>query len=182
MSDREKFRSNFRDIVVLSLFGGIMVLSDQMMNALPNIHLIAMFIILLTRFYRAKALYAIYLFVILDGFLENFFPSVWVMYSYIWLILWGAVMLLPKELSAKKERILYPLIGALHGLLFGILGAPAGYFMFYSLSAWSAKSFFAYILNGLPFDLMHMAGNLFACLLVCPLLNTLRMLREKRLL
>ncbi|MBQ8398672.1 MAG: hypothetical protein IJX08_01755, partial [Clostridia bacterium] len=81
---REQARNNLRDMIVLSLFAAMMVMSDQLMNFLPNIHLIAMFIILLTRFYRAKALISIYLFVILDGIIEGFFLSTWIMYAYIW--------------------------------------------------------------------------------------------------
>lgn len=176
------YRAELRDLAVLSLFGALMVVSDQLMNALPNIHLIAMFIILLTRFYRVKALYAIYVFVIADGLIEGFFLSTWVMYAYIWLILWLWVMLLPRELSEKKEMIVYPLLGALHGILFGVLGAPASYFLYFGKETWSFSHFGAYLLAGLPFDLVHMAGNFAACLLCAPLLKLLRNLRKKNLI
>lgn len=178
----QKMKTELRDTAVLSLFAALMVISDQLMNALPNVHLLAMFIILLTRFYRVKALYPIYVFVLIDGLLEGFFLSTWVMYSYIWLILWVWVMLLPKNLSPKAEWIVYPLLGALHGITFGLFGSPASYFLFFSSETWSLRHYGQYLLAGLPFDALHMAGNFAACLLVVPLLRFMERLRQKGVL
>ncbi len=180
MNARTQIHNSLRDLVVLSIFGALMVISDQLMNFLPNVHLIAMFVILLTRFYRVKALIPIYIFVLLDGVLEGFFLSTWVMYSYIWLILWFAVMLLPKKLPKTAEAVIYPLLGAAHGLLFGILCSPASYFLFFPKTVWSFANYKKYILSGLPFDIVHMTGNFFACMLVFPLLSLMRKMYGKK--
>lgn len=169
-----------RDMIVLPLFAALMVVSKLALDILPNIHLIAMFSILLTRFYRVKALIPIYLFVLIDGIIEGFFPGVWVMHCYIWLILWLWVMLLPKNLPQKVEIFIYPLLGMLHGALFGILSFPATYLMFIPKSAWGWKSAVVYIASGLPYDMIHAFSNLCACMLVLPLLNLMRMMQKKK--
>ncbi len=180
MTGKSRVHEELRDMAVLALFAALMVISDQMMNALPNVHLIAMFVILLTVCYRSKALLSIYLFVIIDGLIEGFFFSTWVMYSYIWFILWGAAMLLPKNMPVKVCVAVYPLLGALHGLLFGVLSSPASYFLFFPKSAWNFASYGTYILKGLSFDVLHMVGNFFSCMLVVPLLTVLRRLKKKK--
>lgn len=176
---RKSSFAHIRDLIVLSLFAAIMVSSDIMMNSLPNVHLIAMFTILLTRFYRKKALIAVYLFVLLDGLIEGFFISTWIMYAYIWAILWFWVMLLPKELSVKKQAVIYPILGGLHGITFGLFTAPPGYLMVIPPASRSFSGFCLYVLSGLSFDIAHMIGNIFACTLVLPLLTLMTELRKK---
>ena len=178
---REQARNNLRDMIVLSLFAAMMVMSDQLMNFLPNIHLIAMFIILLTRFYRAKALISIYLFVILDGIIEGFFLSTWIMYAYIWALLWLWVMILPKKIPRFLQAGIYPILGALHGITFGLFTAPVSYFMFFP-GTHSLSGFLAYVASGLPFDIAHMIGNFCACILVLPILEMMLKLRSKKLI
>ena len=182
MTDRQKAHDRLREAIVFALFAAMMVSTKLLMNALPNVHLIAMFTILLTRFYRVKALIPIYLFVLIDGIIEGFPFSVWVMHSYIWLILWGVCMLLPKSLPHTAEIIVYPILGALHGALYGILSSPATYFFFIPRASWSWKSYTAYIASGLPFDAAHAVGNFCACMLVLPLLDMMRIMRKKNML
>ena len=81
-------------------------------------------------------------------------------------------LLLPRNMSNKKAMIVYPAVCALHGLLFGTLYAPAQALM-YGLSF---QAMLAWILAGLPYDLIHAAGNLFAGLLILPLSGLLRRL------
>ena len=162
------------------MFGALMTLSDQVMNSLPNIHLIGMFVMLLTVVYRAKALIPIYLFVVLDGLLEGFYLSTWIMYSYIWLILWAVTMLLPRNMPRKVALVVYPTVCALHGLTFGMLTAPVGFLMFYPETMWTMANYWRYVTVGLvSFDLYHAFGNLAAGLLILPLADLLRKLERK---
>ena len=89
----------------------------------------------------------------------------WVPYLYIWTLLWGAVMLLPRNLPDKFACIVYPALCALHGILFGILYAPAQAVMF----GFTFEQTLAWIASGLPFDILHSMGNLAAGLLILPL-------------
>ena len=62
----------------------------------PNVHLLGMFTMAFTLVYRKKALIPIYVFALLLGVL-NGFNAWWVPYLYIWTLLWGITMLLPKK-------------------------------------------------------------------------------------
>ena len=136
------------------MFGVMMFTSKLLMEGLPNIHLIGMFTVLLTVVYRKRALYPIYIFVFLTG-AYNGFLSWWIPYLYIWTVLWGVVMLLPRDLPDRWAAVIYPVVCALHGLAFGTLYAPLQALM-YGLG-W--QGMLAWIAAGFPFDLIQ-AGEL----------------------
>lgn len=151
-----------------------MFCSKQVMEALPNIHMIGMLTVLLTVVYRSRALIPLYLFVLLEGVLYGFSPW-WIPYLYIWTLLWGAVMLLPRNMPTAVAAVVYPLICALHGLAYGALYAPAQALM-YGLSF---EQTLAWIAAGLPFDAIHAAGNLALGLLILPLSRLLTRLDKR---
>lgn len=63
------------------------------------------------------------------------------------------------------KYIVYPIVCCLHGLLFGTLYAPAQAIMF----GMNFESMIAWIISGLPWDIVHGVGNLFAGMLILPL-------------
>lgn len=75
------------------MLGAVMYASKVIMEIAPNIHLLGTFIVAFTVVYRRKALYPIYVYVILNGIFCGF-AAWWLPYLYVWAILWGAVMLL----------------------------------------------------------------------------------------
>lgn len=160
-------------MIIFSMLGAIMFCSKLIMEALPNIHLISTLTMTFTLVYRKKALYPIYIFAILTG-LYGGFGLWWVPYLYIWTILWGITMLLPKSISKKWGVIIYPAICALHGLAYGILYAPAQALLF----GLDFDGMIAWIVAGFPFDLIHAAGNLVTGLLIIPLVKLLRRLEK----
>ncbi|MBQ8027657.1 MAG: hypothetical protein IJ261_06030 [Clostridia bacterium] len=160
---------NVREIAVFGMLGAMMYASKMLMEILPNIHLIGTFIVAMTVVYRQKALYPIYVFVFITG-LTNGFASWWVPYLYIWTVLWGAVMLLPKKMPKKIRPIAYSLVCALHGFLYGVLYAPAQALIF----GLNFNGMIAWIAAGLPFDITHGISNLICGLLICPLIAVLR--------
>ena len=153
----------------MAIMGAVMFVSKVIMATLPNIHLVGMFIIVLTVLFRAKALLSVYLYVILEGLFFGFTPW-WVPYLYIWTILWGAVMLLPKRMPTAVQCIVFPVLCCLHGLFFGALFAPVQAVMF----GMNFKQTLAWIAAGLTFDIFHAVGNFCAGLLVVPLLKALK--------
>lgn len=162
------------DLAVFSMFAALMFCSKQLMEFLPNIHLLGMFTMVLTVAYRKYALIPIYLYVILQGLYAGF--SLWWMpYLYIWTVLWGITMLLPKKMSDKVAVLVYPVVCALHGLLYGILYAPAQALLF----RLDFKQMLAWIGAGASFDIMHCVGNAVAGLLILPLSKLLIKLRSK---
>lgn len=155
------------------MFAALMLASKVLMEALPNIHLLGMFVMLLTVEYRKKALIPIYLYVFLNGLISGF-AMWWIPYLYIWTILWGVTMLLPKKMPRGAAAFVYPAVNGLFGLSFGTLYAPAQAVMFNL----SFKQMIAWIIAGLSFDALHAAGNFAAGFLVLPLSDLLKKLEK----
>ena len=174
METRKKSALTVREMAVFAMLGALMYCSKLLLEWAPNIHLLALFIIAFTRVYRVKALIPIYIFVLLTGIFNGFSP--WIMpYFYIWAILWGAVMLLPKRMKTGLAIPVYIVLGTLHGLLFGVFCAPSQA-LFFGLD-W--KGTLAWIAAGLYFDILQAIGNFAACTLCAPLIRLLCKL-EKR--
>ena len=160
---------NIKEIAVFGMLSALMYASKLLMEALPNIHLLGVFVIATTVVYRKKALYPIYTYVFLNGLFAGF-NAWWVPYLYLWTILWGATMLLPKKLPKKIAPIVYMLLCGLHGLFFGLLYAPAQA-MFFGLDF---KQTVAWVVAGIPWDLIHAVGNCCCGLLICPMISMLK--------
>lgn len=159
-----------RETAVFGMFGALMYASKMLMEFLPNIHLIGVFTVALTVIYRAKALFPIYIFVFLVG-LFNGFNLWWIPYLYIWTVLWGVTMLLPKSLENRKYApIIYMLVCAAHGFLYGTLYAPAQAIMF----GLNFKAAIAWIIAGLPFDAVQGVGNFLCGILIVPIIKAVR--------
>ena len=61
-----------REIAVFSMLGAVMYASKMIMEIAPNIHLLGVFTIAFTVVYRKKALYPIYIYVLLNGIFCGF--------------------------------------------------------------------------------------------------------------
>ena len=160
-----------REIIVFALCGAIMYLAKMLMELVPNVHLTGVFVIVFTIVYGAKALYPIYIFVFLTGLFSGFAPW-WIPYLYIWTVLWGVVMLLPK--SSRVPSYVYMLICALHGMLYGMLYAPVQMIVY----GMSFEGIIAWIVAGLPWDAVHAAGNFFCAVLIRPLASAIRRIEK----
>lgn len=157
-----------KEMVIFSMLGALMYSSKVIMEAFPNIHLLGMFTMVYTITYRKKALYPIYVYIFLNGLFAGF-ATWWIPYLYIWTILWGATMLLPRNIPRKLQPIVYMIVCAMHGFLFGTLYAPAQAILF----GLSFKGMIAWIIAGLPWDIVHGIGNFFAGILIVPLVRLL---------
>lgn len=146
-----------------------MYASKLLMEFVPNVHLIGVFIVSTTVVYRQKALYPLYIFILLTG-LFNGFALWWLPYLYIWLFLWGATMLLPANMPAKISPFIYMSVSALHGFLYGTLYAPAQAVLF----GLNFKQTIAWIVAGLPWDAVHGISNLICGILIVPMIQLLR--------
>ena len=162
-----------REMAIYAMLAALMFCSKVIMDALPNIHLIGMLIMVYTLVFRAKALIPLYLFIFMTG-LYGGFGLWWIPYLYIWAILWGVTMLLPRRMPPKVAAVVYPAVCCLHGLFYGVLYAPAQALLF----GLNFEGMLAWIAAGLPFDLLHGVGNLFAGLLILPLSRLLKKLSK----
>ncbi len=169
-----KGRLTVFELVILSMFGAMMFGTTYVMQVLPNVHLLGLFIVTLTVVYRWRALYPIYIFVFLNG-LQWGFSVAWVPYLYIWTILWGVVMLLPRRMPVYVAAVVYPLVSGLHGLLFGTLYAPFQALVY----NYDREMTVAWIVAGLPWDVIHGVFNLCTGVLILPLVMLIRRLEKQ---
>ena len=160
---------NVKELVLFAMLGTMMFLSKLLMEFLPNVHLIGVMTVVLTVVYRQKALYPLYVFIVLTGVYGGF-GTWWIPYWYIWAILWGAVMLLPKNMPKAVQPVVYALVCGAHGFLYGTLYAPAQALLF----GLDFNGMIAWIIAGLPFDMIHGVSNLLCGTLICPLIMLLR--------
>lgn len=147
---------NLKEVILLSLMGPVMfVLGDLAFEILPNIHLVGVLTVVLTAVYRYKALIPVYMYVVLSGLFGGF-ALWWIPYLYIWAALWGAAMLVPRRLPVKWYIAALVGVCAAHGLLFGMLYAPAQALLF----GLDWRGLLTWIVAGLPFDAIHGTSNL----------------------
>ena len=137
-----------REVAVFGVLGGLLFASKLAMEILPNIHLIGVFTVVITVVYRWKALYPLYIFVVMLGLYYGF-NMWWIPYLYIWPLLVCTVMLLQKN----DSRLFWATAAGIFGLCFGALCAIPYFF----IGGWPAA--FSYWLSGIPFDIAHCAGN-----------------------
>ena len=171
---KEKPRFSTYDMVLFSVLTAILFLSDIALEVAMNVELVSTLLATYTVVYRKKALYILYLYVTLYLLLYGF-GLYNLGYLYIWLVLWGMFMLLPRKLPTAARVVLYPLFCALFGLAFGALYIPC-----WMLAAGlNAKESVAWWLAGIPADTIHAVGNFAFGFLVLPLSNLLSGLKSK---
>ena len=156
------------------MLAAIMFVSKIIMEVLPNIHLLGTLTMVYTLVFRKKALIPIYLYVFINGLYAGF-SAWWVPYLYVWTVLWGVTMLLPKRMKRSVAAVVYPAVCCLHGLLFGVLYAPAQALLF----GFNFEQTLAWIAAGIPFDVMHGIGNLVSGILILPLSELIKRLIKK---
>lgn len=171
-AENKKYLS-VREICIFGILGALMFVSKIVMEALPNIHLLGMLTMTYTIVFRKKALIPIYTYVLLNGLFAGF-SAWWVPYLYIWTVLWGITMLLPKNMPKVIACMVYPIVCALHGLFFGALYAPVQALMF----GFTFEQTLTWIATGFTFDIIHTFGNFTVGLLIFPVSESLKKLTK----
>lgn len=138
-----------REICVLALMAALIFGTKVALAGIPNVNLNSVLIILTVVFFGWKALYAVYVYVLLEGLVFGF--SIWWFgYLYVWDVLVIAAMLLRKNDSA--------LIWAVTAGVFGLIFGPLMYLEYFAINGgW--EMFFAMWVAGIPYDLTHCISN-----------------------
>ncbi|MBE6536787.1 MAG: hypothetical protein E7673_02415 [Ruminococcaceae bacterium] len=157
------------------MLGSLMFISKIVMEILPNIHLLGMLTMVYTLVFRVRALIPIYIYVLLNGVYSGF-SMWWFPYTYIWTILFLITLLLPKKMPKVLKMVVYPTVCAVHGFAFGALYSPAQALMF----GFDFKQTVAWIIAGIPFDLIHGVSNFVMGLLVLPFSELLEKLYNRK--
>ncbi len=144
-----------RELCILSLMGAAMLALQVAASGLPNIHFTAVLMILTAVFFSWKSLYAIFVFIMLEGLVWGF-GLWWACYWY----LWPALVIPAILMRSCSEPLIWAIVAALHGLFFGALYALP----FFFVGGW--EMVLAKWISGIPFDLAHCAGNFIITLLL----------------
>ena len=83
-------------------------------------------------------------------------------------------MLLPRQMPKRYQPFVYMTVCAAHGFLFGTLYAPAQAILF----GLNFKGMIAWIIAGLPWDIIHGVSNFFCGILIVPVISLLRFAEE----
>lgn len=137
-----------RDLAVIALLGAAMFVAQVALAVLPNIELVSLLVMAGTLAFRRRAVYAIYVFALLEGLVYGF-GVWWIMYLYVWAILAGVTWLFRKNTSL----VVWAAISGGFGLIYGAL-CSIPYFFIGGVSLG-----ISYWISGIPFDLIHCAGN-----------------------
>lgn len=169
--DSNRLRTASRQMVLCALLAAVMAALQTAMAFLPNIEPVSLLILVYALVFGRQVFYIVYTFVLLEGLIYGFHLW-WLTYLYIW-ALWALVVLLVGR-GKDHSPLLWAAASGAFGLSFGALdaipylaGGPMA-----ALSRWMA---------GIPFDLLHCAGNFFLALtLERPLYQLLSRLRDRR--
>ena len=168
-----KNRKKLVTYVLFAMYGAMMFTSKIMMEGLPNIHPLTMFIVTLSVVYGIKALIPIYIYVFLNGLYAGF-NLWWLPYLYLWAVQCLITLLIPRKISDKWAAIIYPLLCGVFGITYGIMYAPAQAILF----GLSFKQTLVWISTGIPYDILHCGGNVAIGLLVLPLTKVIKKLHS----
>lgn len=158
-----------KDMVIFSFLGALMFASKKFMEFLPNIHPLGMFTMLFAVTFRKKGIFPVLVYILLEGLFAGF-SIWWIPYIYLWPLLFGVTLLLPKNMPAKVAIPVHMIVCGLHGLLFGTLYAPFQALAF----GLSFKGTLAWIAAGFPWDCIHAAGNIVFGSLIYPFSKLLK--------
>lgn len=151
-----------RLVALSGIFGAILLVCQIVMAPLPNIEVVTLLVILFTIVLGRYVGYTLAVFILLEGLYFGF-GLWWFSYLYIWLILAIVAFCFRK----MESRLGWALLCGFYGLLFGTLSS----FPTFVLSGFAVG--IAYIVKGIPFDLIHAGSNFILALLLLPLLRNL---------
>lgn len=143
-----------KELTVMALLGAILYVGQVALAFLPNIEVVSILVLVYTLTFGRKALLPIYVFVLLEGVTYGF-GLWWTMYLYVWTVLYLVVRLMRKNDSV----LVWAVVNGAYGLSFGALCAIP------YLITGGIGTAAAWWIQGIPFDMMHCAGN-FATALV----------------
>ncbi|MDR3597189.1 hypothetical protein [Clostridium sp.] len=146
-----------REIILFGVLGGLLSASQIALSFIPNIEIITFLIILFSMIYRKKALYIVWVFVMIMGFVYGF-GLWWLGYLILWPLLSIFTCSIMEFINGKYLTL--AIYSGIFGFLFGFFYAIP-YAIFGGLNAG-----IVYWIAGIQFDMIHGIGNYFIMLLL----------------
>ena len=145
-----------RRLVLIALLTALLETAKFALNAIANVELITLLVIVLTRKYDGRLMMAV---VLLFTLLETLWwgLSIWTAtYFYVW-----PILVLLTALFRKQDTVLFwSILAAFYGLFFGVLCSLTTLV----IGGWQAAV--AWWIAGIPYDLVHCAANFILCFLL----------------
>ena len=143
-----------REVALFGILGALTFGLKVAMSFLPNIEPVSLLVMLYAVVFGRKCVFPIYLYVAMEILFYGI--QLWnINYLYVWLIL----AVIARIMRNQTTPLAWALISGVFGLLFGVLCAPVYLF------TGGVSVAVAWWIQGIPFDVMHCAGN-FAMALV----------------
>ena len=156
------------EVTLFGVLGAATFAAKVAMAGLPNVEPTSLLVMLFAVTFGWKAVFPIYVYVSMEFFLYGI-QLYSISYLYIWLVLAAAAWLL----RGMTHPVGWALLSGVFGLLFGLLCAPV------CLFTAGLHGAIVWWINGIPFDVIHCAGNFgIALVLFCPLRRLLERLYQ----
>ncbi len=153
MMENTRKKSFAKNAALVGMLTALLTTGKAVLSFIPNVEIVSFMIIMFSVYFGRKTLLAVFAFVLIEGLLYGF-TVWWIGYIYIWPILCVLSCILRKRATKFSLTVLSTLFGLLFGLLFSftyIFIGSSNPGLGYALSWWAV---------GIPYDLIHGAGNM----------------------
>jgi len=141
-------KPSVRELVLFGVLGALTFAMKLTMAALPNIEPVTLCLLVYGAVFGYKALYPAYVYVTMEILCFGF--GTW---NFCYLYVWAIPVVLGVVLRDTKPALIWALVSAVFGLLFGALCGIVDAFIggvAYAVAKWA---------SGIPFDIAHCLGN-----------------------
>lgn len=144
-----------RDIALCGMMVAVIEVCKVVIG-LPNIELTSFWIIMFTLYFGNKVFYIIPVFILIEGAMFGF-HTWWIMYLYMW----PALAMITKAFKKSDSVWTFSIISGAFGLLFGFFCAIPYVVIGITEDGISGGLYagFTWWVAGIPWDLVHCAGN-----------------------
>lgn len=149
------------ELILTAVLGALTFAIKVAMAALPNIHPVALMLILCTLVFGWRSLVTAGVYILMEGLFFGF-STWWIPYLYAWPLL----ILLTLAFRKRKNRFFWAGFAGVFGFLYGFLFLPINYFV-YGMDQ-NPALLGMYILNDLPFNAIHAVSNFILVLILLP--------------
>lgn len=158
----EKKRITVYEIAELAILMALMVGGKEALRNIPNVHPVAMLLILTILLHGWRAFYPMIGFVLLELCIYGFG-----MWSLLYVFVWPVTTLFFMIFRKNRNFVLWAILAGLNGITFGAICEIPFIFLI------GFKAAVAAWISGIPYDVIHCVSNFLITLICLPLLYRL---------
>ena len=164
-------KCSVKELILFGVLAAILTISQVAFSFIPNVETVSLLIIIYSLIYEKKSIYIVMVFVIMMGLIYGF-GTWWFGYLIIWPLLSICTYFIRNII--KEKYLALSIYSGIFGLIFGLLYAiPIAVFS-------GINAGVGYWIAGIPYDIIHGAGNYFILLLLGEkIFNLLSILNKK---